>query len=53
MARILASPEIVELLGSQGLEPLISNPEQFAALLRSDMTRFAKLIKDANIRVEQ
>ena len=53
MARILASPEIVELLSSQGLEPFISNPEQFAALLRSDMVRFAKLIKDANIKVEQ
>ena len=53
MARMLASPEIVELLGSQGLEPFISTPEQFATLLRSDMTRFAKLIKDANIRVEQ
>ncbi len=53
MARILASPEIAELLSSQGLEPFISNPEQFAALLRSDMVRFAKLIKDANIKVEQ
>jgi tripartite-type tricarboxylate transporter receptor subunit TctC len=53
MARILASPEIVELLSNQGLEPFISNPEQFAALLRSDMARFAKLIKDANIKVEQ
>ena len=53
MARILALPEVVELLSSQGLEPFISNPEQFAALLRSDMVRFAKLIKDANIKVEQ
>ena len=53
MAGILASREVVELLGSQALEPFISNPEQFAALLRSDMARFAKLIKDANIKVEQ
>jgi len=53
MARILASPEIVELLANQGLEPLISNPGEFAALLRSDMARFAKLIRDANIKVEQ
>jgi tripartite-type tricarboxylate transporter receptor subunit TctC len=53
MAGILALPEIVEKLGNEGLEPFISNPEQFAALLRSDMARFAKLIKDANIKVEQ
>ena len=52
MARILAMPEIVERLVNQGLEPLISTPEQFAALLKSDMARFAKLIKDANIKIE-
>ena len=52
MARILASPDVVERLTSQGLEPLISTPEQFAALLKSDMAKFAKLIKDANIRFE-
>lgn len=52
MARILATPEIVERLVNQGLEPFISNPEQFAALLKSDMARFAKLIKDANIKFE-
>ena len=52
MANILSSPEIVERMGNESLEPFISNPEQFAALLRSDMARFAKLIKDANIKVE-
>ncbi|MES2562841.1 MAG: tripartite tricarboxylate transporter substrate binding protein [Pseudomonadota bacterium] len=52
MAGVLALPDIVEKLGNEALEPFISNPEQFAALLRSDMARFAKLIKDANIKVE-
>jgi tripartite-type tricarboxylate transporter receptor subunit TctC len=52
MARILATPEIADRLVNQGLEPFISNPEQFAALLKSDMARFAKLIKDANIKFE-
>jgi tripartite-type tricarboxylate transporter receptor subunit TctC len=52
MARILATPDVVERLVNQGLEPLISTPEQFAALLKSDMTKFAKLIKDANIKAE-
>jgi len=52
MARILTMPEIVERLVNQGLEPLISTPEQFAALLQSDMAKFAKLIKDAHIKVE-
>ena len=52
MANILSSAEIVDWMGIRSLEPFISNPEQFAALLRSDMVRFAKLIKDANIKVE-
>ena len=34
------------------VEDMISTPEQFAALLKSDMAKFAKLIKDANIRFE-
>jgi tripartite-type tricarboxylate transporter receptor subunit TctC len=52
MARMLAAPDVVERLTSQGLEPLISSPDQFAALLKSDMAKFARLIKDANIRYE-
>lgn len=52
MARILASPDIVERLVNQGLEPFISSPEQFAALLKSDMAKFATLIKDANIKAD-
>ena len=52
MARILATSDVVERLVNQGLEPLISTPEQFAALLKSDMAKFAKLIKDANIKAE-
>jgi tripartite-type tricarboxylate transporter receptor subunit TctC len=52
MGRILAAPDVVERLVNQGLEPLISTPEQFAALLKSDMAKFSKLIKDANIKFE-
>ena len=52
MAVILALPDIVERLVNQGLEPLVSNPDQFAALLKSDMAKFAKIIQDANIKVE-
>ena len=52
MGRMLAAPDVMERLVNQGLEPLISTPEQFAALLKSDMAKFAKLIKDANIRFE-
>ena len=53
MARVLTSPEIVERLTNMGQEPFVSAPEQFAALLQSELARYAKIIKDANIKVER
>jgi tripartite-type tricarboxylate transporter receptor subunit TctC len=53
IARILAMPEIREKLLSQGMEPFTSTPDQFAALIKSDLAKFTKIIKTANIRLEQ
>jgi tripartite-type tricarboxylate transporter receptor subunit TctC len=50
IARILALPEIKENLLSQGMEPFTSNPEQFAALMKADLAKFAGIIKAANIK---
>jgi tripartite-type tricarboxylate transporter receptor subunit TctC len=52
MGRILATAEVGDMLVKQGLEPYISTPDQFAAILKKDMAKFAKLIKEANIKVE-
>jgi len=52
IAKILAVPEIREKLVRQGMEPFISTPEQFAALIRSDFAQYAKVIKQANIKLE-
>ena len=52
IARMLASPDTIEKLVSQGLEPFISTPEQFTALLKSDMAKYAKIIKTANIKMD-
>jgi tripartite-type tricarboxylate transporter receptor subunit TctC len=52
IARILALPDIREKLLSQGMDPYVSTPEQFAALLRSDLALYAKIIKSANIKLE-
>ncbi len=49
---ILALPDVRERLLSQGVQPFISTPEQFGELLRSDMAKFARVIKTANIKVE-
>ena len=52
MAKMLASPDTIEKLVTQGLEPFISTPEQFAVLLKSDMAKYAKIIKTANIKMD-
>jgi tripartite-type tricarboxylate transporter receptor subunit TctC len=52
IARILALPDIRERLVSQGMEPFISTPEQFGALLKADYALYGKIIKAANIKLE-
>ena len=52
-AKMLALPDLKETLATQGLDPLISTPEQFTAMMRADGARFAKVIKAGNIKVEQ
>jgi tripartite-type tricarboxylate transporter receptor subunit TctC len=52
IARILSMPDVRERLVSMGMEPFISTPEQFSAMMRADMARFARVIKAANIKLE-
>jgi tripartite-type tricarboxylate transporter receptor subunit TctC len=52
IARILAMPDFKEKLASNGADPFINTPEQFAALMKTDLARYAKLIKEANIKLE-
>jgi tripartite-type tricarboxylate transporter receptor subunit TctC len=53
VASILALPESRDYLIKQGSEAYVSTPEQVNALIKSDIARYAKIIKDANIRAEQ
>ena len=53
IARVLASPDITERLEALGTDPFISTPAKFAALLKSDMAKFARTIKAANIKAVQ
>ncbi len=53
IGRTLALSDIKEKLAGQGLEPFISTPEEFAALVSADLARYAKVIKTANIKAER
>ena len=52
IAKLLASAETKEKLAAQGFEPFYNTPEQTALLLRADVATFAKIIKEANIKVD-
>ncbi len=52
LGKIIAITEVKEKLESLGAPPFYSSPEKFAALLKSDMARYAKVIRTANIKAE-
>lgn len=53
IAAILVMPEILEYLAKQGMEPFISTPQQFAALIKSEIAMYTNIIKIANVKLEQ
>ena len=52
ITRILNTPEMSEQLITMGADPLPGGPQQFAVLIKTDMARYAKLIRQANIKLE-
>jgi len=52
MAAILAKPDVQEFLVKQGSEAFISNAEQVSALIKADVAKYAKIIKAANIKLD-
>lgn len=53
IGKVLAMPEVRDRLLSQGQVPYVLPPDQFAAAMRSDTAEFAKVIKAANIKIDQ
>ena len=43
---------IQEKLTAQGMEPVGSTPRAFDTLLRAEITKWARVVKSANIRPE-
>jgi tripartite-type tricarboxylate transporter receptor subunit TctC len=53
VAKILAMPDIREKLVNSGMEPYHTGPEKMAAQMKSDYAESAKVIKIANIKIEE
>lgn len=49
MVKALNSPDVRQRLEDLGLEVEPQTPEEFAALIKSESTKWAKVIKDARV----
>jgi len=49
---LLKEPDVVQRFRNQGVEVAASTPEQFGTLVRSEITKWTQLIREANIRIE-
>ena len=50
--RILDLADVKTRLLALGAEPTPTTPEQFDAQIKSEVAKFAKLVKEANIKVD-
>lgn len=51
-ARILAAPDVREKLLVVGMEPATTTPAQFADFIKSEMSKWARVVKSAGIRAD-
>jgi tripartite-type tricarboxylate transporter receptor subunit TctC len=49
---ILHLPDVVERLSAQGAEPVGSTPEEFAAYIRSETAKWAKVVRESGAKAE-
>ena len=52
LVRILNTPEVRERLAGDGSEPVGSTPEEFATHIKSEITKWHKVISEADIKLE-
>jgi tripartite-type tricarboxylate transporter receptor subunit TctC len=52
VAKIYAMPDMRERLISLAAEPAISTPEEFSALIKSELVKWAKAVKDSGAKLE-
>lgn len=52
LVKIFREPDVTKRFNDQGVEVVASTPEEFSKLLQSEVAKWSKLIKDANIRIE-
>ncbi|MBI3042082.1 MAG: tripartite tricarboxylate transporter substrate binding protein [Betaproteobacteria bacterium] len=52
IAAALKAPDVTQRLDALGYEPIGGTPEQFAATIKADIARYARIVKAAGIKAE-
>ena len=52
VVRVLRMPDIVERLSGQGAEPVGNTPAEFGAFMKSEIDKWAKLVKATNMKAD-
>ena len=52
VAKAVAAPDVVEGLDQRGMRAVASEPEEWSAYLKSELARYARIIKDTSIKPE-
>jgi tripartite-type tricarboxylate transporter receptor subunit TctC len=50
--KVLKQPDVRDRLANVGAEPGGNTPEQFGAFIRSESVKYARIVKDANIKID-
>ena len=52
LAAIYREPDITKRFNDAGVEVVASTPEEFSALLKSEVAKWGKVVQDANVKIE-
>jgi tripartite-type tricarboxylate transporter receptor subunit TctC len=52
IVKALKQPDVIERYTTLGIESVTSTPQEFADIIKSDLTKYLQVIKDAGIKVE-
>lgn len=52
LPKVLEAPDVKDKLATLGAEPYRSSPEEFSAMIRRELPRWAKVVKDSGARID-
>jgi tripartite-type tricarboxylate transporter receptor subunit TctC len=52
IVKVVRSPEFVKVLTGEGASPIGNTPAEFDAVIRADLAKWAKIVRESGIRAQ-